>query len=43
MIESEADRTRAAGQPDPRGDWVGLHRWWILPQMRGPVQAQATP
>jgi peptide/nickel transport system substrate-binding protein len=29
--------------PDPRGDWVGVQQWWILPQMRGPAQAQATP
>jgi peptide/nickel transport system substrate-binding protein len=21
--------------PDPRGDWVGADRWWILPQQRG--------
>jgi len=24
--------------PDPRGDWVGADRWWILPQMRGATQ-----
>jgi hypothetical protein len=22
-------------QPDPRGDWVGAAKWWILPSARG--------
>lgn len=25
--------------PDPRGDWVGAARWWIVPQQRGAAQA----
>jgi peptide/nickel transport system substrate-binding protein len=24
--------------PDPRGDWVGVDRWWILPERRGATQ-----
>jgi peptide/nickel transport system substrate-binding protein len=26
---------------DPRGDWVGADRWWILPQQRGATRAAA--
>jgi peptide/nickel transport system substrate-binding protein len=32
--------------PDPRGDWVNAHQWWIVPEQRGaraPVTDTAPP
>ncbi|HYJ80809.1 MAG TPA: ABC transporter substrate-binding protein [Longimicrobiaceae bacterium] len=32
-LEGVARRVQGA-EPDARGDWVGVERWWILPSMR---------
>jgi peptide/nickel transport system substrate-binding protein len=32
-LEGMSKRVRGA-DPDARGDWVGIERWWISPQMR---------
>jgi peptide/nickel transport system substrate-binding protein len=39
-LHGVANRLRNVN-PDPRGDWVGVSRWWISPQQRGATQAPA--
>jgi ABC-type transport system substrate-binding protein len=38
-LQGVSRRVRGA-EPDARGDWVDVERWWIDPEMRGAAAAR---